>query len=78
MSESVSMLRRCTEWSGVSRTASTSRRRSLRATSAARQTRLLAKPVAIAASVFVLHGAITIPIVRNEPLEIAAAWSSSA
>ena len=77
MSESVSMLRRCTEWSGVSLTASTSRRFSFRTTSAARQTRLCANPVAIAASVFVLHGAIAIPIVRNEPLKIAAAWSFS-
>ena len=40
--------------------------------------RLCEKPVAIAASVFVLHGATIIPRVLNEPLEIAAAWSFSA
>ena len=53
------------------------RRRSFSITSAARQTRLWPKPVAIAASVFVLHGTIAIPRVRNEPLETGAAWSPS-
>ena len=46
-------------------------------TSAARQTRLWAKPVAIADAAFALHGAITMPSVRKLPLEIGAAWSPS-
>jgi len=33
--------------------------------------------LAIAPSVFVLHGAITIPCVRKDPLDNAAAWSPS-
>ena len=77
MSESVSMFRRWIALNGVSRTTSTSRRRSFSTTSAARQTRLWLKPFAIADSVFMLHGAITIPRVRNEPLDTAAAWSPS-
>jgi hypothetical protein len=56
---------------------STSRRRSFSTTSAARQTRLSPNPFAIAPSVFVLHGAITMPWVRNEPLDTGAAWSPS-
>ena len=50
------MFRRWMLESGVSRTARTSGRRSLRVTSAARPTRLCEKPVAIAASVFTVHG----------------------
>ena len=64
------MFRRWIVCNGVSRTTSTSGRFSLSITSAARQTRLCAKPVAIADSVFTLHGAITMPRVRKLPLEI--------
>ena len=72
------MFRRWMAESGVSRTARTSGRRSLRVTSAARETRLCEKPVAMAASVFTVQGAITIPRVRNDPLDTAAARSFSA
>jgi hypothetical protein len=36
------------------------------------------KPLAIAARVLALHGATTIPAVRNDPLEIAAPMSPGA
>jgi hypothetical protein len=45
-------------------------------TSAARAIKPSAYPIRIAASVFMLHGAITMPWARKEPEEIAAAWSS--
>jgi hypothetical protein len=44
-------------------------------TSAARATRLSARPWAIAASVFIEHGATTMPAERNEPLAIVAPMS---
>ncbi len=72
MRASFSMFSRCISLRGASRTASTSRRRSFRTTSAARWTRWSPRPVAIAASDFTLHGATIIPIVWNEPLEMAA------
>ena len=61
--------------SGVSRNSSTSRRRSFKHTSAARVSRLLVTPVAISASVRAEQGATTIPMVRNEPLAMAAPTS---
>ena len=72
MSLNVARFRRCTEWSGVSRTARTSGRRSFSTTSAARQIRLCAKPVASALTVFMLHGTMIMPSVTNDPLETAA------
>jgi hypothetical protein len=44
-------------------------------TSAARLMRLSEKPCATAASVFIEHGAITMPAVMNEPLAIEAPTS---
>ena len=61
---------------GVSRGTTISGRRSLRWTSAARVTRFVVMPLAIAARVLMLHGETTIPPVRNEPLAIAAEKSS--
>ena len=69
------MLRRCARFSGVSRATNTSLRRSFSTTSAARLSRLSAKPCATPASVFIEHGAITMPAVRNEPLATAAPMS---
>src|SRR5690349_8871100 len=66
------MLRKCARLSGVSRATSTRRRRSLSITSAARVSRLSAKPFATPASVFIEHGAITMPSVRNDSLATAA------
>src|SRR6185295_11306406 len=65
-------------WSGVSRTISTRRRRSFSVTSAAREISVVVTPVAISARVFTEQGATIMPMVRNEPLEIAAARSSGA
>jgi hypothetical protein len=59
---------------GGSLIASSSGRPSFSTTSAARCTRLPASPVTILAKVRGEHGAMTIPSVRNEPLEIRAAW----
>ena len=75
--ESFSMFSRWMSLSGISRTARTSRRRSFRTTSAARWTRFSQWPCATAASVRTLHGTMTMPSVRNEPLETAAPWSFS-
>jgi hypothetical protein len=50
-------------------------RRSLIVTSAARDIKLSAQPIRIAASVFMLQGTTIIPSVANEPLEIGAPWS---
>jgi hypothetical protein len=69
------MLRRWARLSGVSRGSSTRRRRSFSTTSAARETSSSACACATAASVFIEHGAITMPSVRNEPLAIAAPMS---
>ena len=69
----------CSRWmslSGASRGTSTSFRRSLSTTSAARCTSVVPLPVEIAASVRMLHGATTMPRVTNEPLEMAAPKSS--
>ncbi len=74
-SAACSSRRQCPICSGVSRGISTSRRRSFSTTSAARCTRWSPFPVAIAASVRTLHGAISIPSVKNDPLQIAAPMS---
>ncbi len=66
-------VRKCPRWSGVSRTTSTSVRRSFKQTSAARASRLSASEYAIAAALFIEQGITSIPSVRKEPLEIAAA-----
>src|SRR5207237_583679 len=63
ISVTATMLRRCARLSGVSRGTSTRRRRSLRTTSAARDTRSSACACATAASVFIEQGAITMPSV---------------
>ena len=70
---SASMFSRWITDSGVSRVTSTSLRRSLSVTSAARLIRDSPNPIRMLASVFMLHGTTIIPSVRNEPLEIAAA-----
>ena len=75
ISVAATMLRRCARLSGVSRGTSTRRRRSFSTTSAAREMRSSACACATAASVFIEHGAITMPSVRNEPLAIVAAMS---
>ena len=77
ISASASMVRRWTACSGVSRTISTSRRRSFSTTSAARVSRLELTPLAISPRLRIEHGATIMPMVRNEPLEIAAARSST-
>jgi hypothetical protein len=77
MRESFSMFSRCTSLSGVSRTARTSRRRSLSTTSAALCTRFSQWPWATAANVRTLQGTMTMPSVTNEPLDTAAPWSFS-
>jgi hypothetical protein len=66
------MFRMWMRLSGVSRGTSTSLRRSFSVTSAARLTRSLVRPVAIAASDRIEHGITTIPMVWNDPDEIAA------
>ena len=76
-SVTVSMLRMWIEVERRLRVTSTSRRRSLRQTSAARATRSVVLPVAIAARLRIEHGTTTIPRVRNEPDEIEAARSSA-
>ena len=77
-SDSAAMLRRCPACSGVSRTISTSRRRSFSTTSAARVSRPEVTPLAISAMERIEHGATTMPRVRNEPDEIAAPMSACA
>jgi hypothetical protein len=77
ISVTVTMLRKCTRVNGVSRASKTSRRRSLSATSAARETRLSVTPVAIAASVRIEHGAMIMPSVLKEPLAMLAPMSFS-
>ncbi len=77
MSETASMFFRCPLCSGVSRTISTRRRRSFKVTSAARVRRLVVTPQAISASERTEQGAITMPAVLKEPLEIAAPMSST-
>ncbi len=72
MRDSFSMFSRWISLSGASRTASTSLRRSFKTTSAARWMRLSPSPCAIAASVRTLQGAMIMPMVTNEPLEIDA------
>src|SRR5579871_4211961 len=66
------MVRRCPPWSGVSRTASTSRRFSLSTTSAARDNSDEVTPLAISLIVRIEQGATIMPMVGNEPDEIAA------
>ena len=77
ISESASMLRRWPVWSGVSRTISTSRRRSFSTTSAARVRRVVVTPVAISARLRTEQGAMIMPTVLNEPLLIGAATSAT-
>ena len=69
------IVRRWPAWSGVSRTSSTSGRRSFRVTSAARLSSVVVTPLAISAMLRIEHGATTMPIVLNEPEEIGAARS---
>ena len=71
------IVRRCPVCSGVSRTIKTSRRRSLRTTSADRVSSVVVTPVAISDIVRIEQGATTMPIVLNEPLEMEAAMSST-
>ncbi len=66
------MFSRWIRLSGVSRGTRISLRRSFRWTSAARVIRLAVIPAAIDASVLMLHGTMTIPPVRNDPLAIPA------
>ncbi len=66
------MVRRCPRWNGVSRTISTSGRRSFRVTSAARVSRVEVTPVAISDMVRTEQGATIMPRVRNEPDAMAA------
>ncbi len=66
------MFSRWISLSGDSRTARTRRRRSLSTTSAARWTRSLPSPWAIAPRVLTLQGAMTMPMVTKDPLEMAA------
>ena len=68
-------MRRWPVCSGVSRIASTSRRRSLSTTSAARLISEPVTPVAISLMVRMEHGAMTMPSVGNEPDEIDAPMS---
>jgi hypothetical protein len=58
--------------SGISRIISTRRGRSLNVTSAAQAISLSVNPQRMAASVFMLHGAMFIPSWRNDPLAIDA------
>ena len=76
MSDRASRLRRWPLCSGVSRSINTSRRRSFKVTSAARVSRLEVTPVAISDIERIEQGAMTIPSVLKEPLEIAAPMSS--
>ena len=78
ISVTASMLLMWPACSGVSRNIRTTRRRSFRQTSAARATRLDVTPVAISLKVRTEQGATIMPIVWNEPLEIAAAMSPGA
>ena len=75
ISEAATMLRRCPVCSGVSRTISTSRRRSFSTTSAARVSRDEVVPIAISDKERIEHGATIMPSVGYEPLEIAAPMS---
>jgi hypothetical protein len=72
------MLRRWARLNGVSRTISTRRRRSFSVTSAARVSRLSPKPCAMAASVFIEHGATTMAAVSKLPLATQAPTSPGA
>ena len=74
-SVTAAMLRIWPRCSGVSRSINTTRRRSLSATSAAREMRLAVTPVAISAMVLIEQGATTMPRFWNEPLEQAAPTS---
>ena len=78
ISDNAVMVRRWPVCSGVSRTISTSRRCSFRVTSAARVSSVVVTPEAISDIDRIEHGATTMPMVRNEPLEIGAAISSMA
>ena len=71
-SVTVSMLRRWIACKGVSRTNSTSLRLSFSTTSAARVSKLVVTPLAISARVRTEQGKTTMPMVRNDPLAIAA------
>ena len=75
ISVSAARLRKCPRCNGVSRTISTSRRRSLRITSAARVSSEVVTPEAISATLRTEHGATIMPRVLNEPEESEAAMS---
>ena len=72
ISVTAAMARRWPRCSGVSRTISTRRRRSFSTTSAALVSSDELMQVAISPKLRIEHGATTMPMVRNEPLEIAA------
>ena len=72
------MLRRWARLNGVSRTISSSLRRSLSVTSAARVSRLSEKPCATEASVFIEQGATTMAEVPKLPLARQAPMSPGA
>ena len=76
ISVTAAMVRRWPRCNGVSRTRSTSRRRSLSTTSPARVNSVEVTPVAISDRLLMEHGATIIPMVWNEPLAIEAATSS--
>ena len=78
ISDSASMVRRWPVCSGVSRTISTSRRRSFSTTSAARVSSVEVTPVAISDIERIEQGATIMPSVRYEPLEMAAPMSLAA
>ena len=76
ISDNAVMVRRWPVCSGLSRTISTSRRRSLSVTSAARVSNVVVPPLAISDIERTEQGAMIMPAVRNDPLEIDAAMSS--
>jgi hypothetical protein len=76
-SVALTILRRWIRLRGDSRTISTSRRRSLSTTSAARVIRLSDRPCAMAASARMEHGATTMPLQGKEPLAMLAPTSAT-
>src|SRR5215471_747247 len=75
ISASAVIVRRWPRWSGVSRITRMSGRPSLRVTSAARVRRLSARPCAMEAAAFTLHGTTTMPSVLKEPEAMEAPMS---
>ena len=77
ISVSAAMVRRWPRCSGDSRSISTSRRRSLRVTSAARVSKVVVTPVAISDMERTEQGAMAMPRPRNEPDAMAAPTSAA-